>query len=156
MTDSIDSWRDVSYHLRSASAGDLGSIQRLIREVQINPMSLDWRRFTVAVDGNGTVLGCGQLKPHRGGIVELASIAVVPQHRGRGIARSIIEELSGRAPRPLYLTCRASLEPFYRKWGFVGLQTSEMPPYYRRLWKLVSVAHGLGMAPGNLSVMVLK
>jgi N-acetylglutamate synthase-like GNAT family acetyltransferase len=119
-------------------------------------MSLDWRRFTVAVDEKGTVLGCGQLKPHRGDIVELASIAVVPRHRGRGIARTIIERLIAEAPRPVYLTCRSSLESFYRKWGFVPIPPAEMPAYFRRLWRLVEFAGRLGMTPGDLSVMVLK
>jgi N-acetylglutamate synthase-like GNAT family acetyltransferase len=148
--------RDMSYDLRPATAGDSGSIRRLISEVHINPMSLDWRRFVIAVDGAGMLLGCGQLKPHGGGILELASIAVVPKHRGQGIAGSIIEDLIGRARRPLYLTCRAHLQPFYNKWGFVRLEAGEMPPYFRRLWQLVSVAHRLGIAPGDLLVMALK
>ena len=145
----------MRFELRPATAGDLVDIRRLIREVHINPMDLDWRRFVIAVDDAGTLLGCGQLKPHRGGSLELASIAVEPRHRGMGIARRIIESLLAEAPRPLYLTCRSRLEPFYRRWGFVPVQADDMPAYFRRLWRLAGIAGRLGMMPESLSVMVL-
>jgi N-acetylglutamate synthase-like GNAT family acetyltransferase len=145
----------MDFELRRATAKDSGAIRRLIREVHINPTNLDWRRFTVAVGGEGTLLGCGQLKPHREGSVELASIAVVPWRRGMGIARAIIEQLIAGAPRPLYLTCRSSLESFYHQWGFVSVQPAEMPAYFRRLWRLMSLARGLRMTQDSLSVMVL-
>jgi N-acetylglutamate synthase-like GNAT family acetyltransferase len=145
----------MDFELRRATASDSKAIRHLIREVHINPMSLDWRRFMVAVSPDGTLLGCGQVKPHRGGIVELASIAVVAWRRRMGIARAIIEQLIADAPRPLYLTCRSSLQSFYQKWGFVSIQPADMPPYFRRLWRLVSVMHHLRMTPDGLSVMVL-
>jgi len=145
----------MHFQLRPATASDSDAIRRLIREVHINPMGLDWRRFLVAVDGAGSLLGCGQLKPHHDGSLELASIAVEPPQRGMGIARAIIERLIASAPRPLYLTCRSSLESFYRKWGFVPMQPDDMPAYFRRLWRLVAIGGRLGMMPDNLSVMVL-
>jgi N-acetylglutamate synthase-like GNAT family acetyltransferase len=140
--------------LRSATASDSSAIRQLIRKVHINPMGLDWRRFVVAVDDAGMLLGCGQLKPHAA-CLELASIAVKPGQRGKGIARAIIERLIAEASRPLYLTCRSSLQSFYRKWGFVPVQPEEMPAYFRRLWRLVGIAGRLGMTPDGLSVMVL-
>jgi N-acetylglutamate synthase-like GNAT family acetyltransferase len=145
----------MDFDLRPAVASESAAIRQLIREVHINPMSLDWRRFTVAVSSKGMLLGCGQLKPHRGGIVELASIAVEPGHRGLGIARKIIENLVAQAPRPLYLTCRSSLQSFYEKWGFVTMQADEMPAYFGRLWRVAGIARRLGMTSASLSVMVL-
>jgi N-acetylglutamate synthase-like GNAT family acetyltransferase len=102
-------------------------------------MDLDWRRFVVAVDGSGRMLGCGQLKPHGTDVIELASIAVEAEFRNQGIARTIIEHLVDRAPRPLYLTCRSRLGPFYEKWGFRSIERDEMPPYFRRLSRLAGV-----------------
>ena len=93
----------------------------------------------VAKDGSGRLLGCGQLKPHGGGVVELASIAVEPDSRGQGIARAIIEHLLAQPPRPVYLTCRSSLGSFYERWGFQAIILDEMPPYFRRLARLVSL-----------------
>ena len=146
----------TEFVLRPARAQEFSAISRLIKQVRINPTGLDWRRFVVAVDGDGTLLGCGQLKPHRGGIVELASIAVVPAQRQRGIARLIIENLLVLAPRPLYLTCRSRLGPFYMKWGFRSLEFSEMPAYYRRLAKVMSIVGNLFLPDERLLVMVLK
>ena len=142
--------------LRLATAKDFPTISRLIRQVRINPTGLDWHRFVVAVDGEGMLVGCGQLKPHRGGIVELASIAVVPTFRQRGIARLIIEHLLALAPRPVYLTCRSRLGSFYMKWGFRALALAEMPSHYRRLAKVMSIVGNLFMPDERLLVMVLQ
>ena len=146
----------TDFELRPANAADSPAISRLIRQVRINPTGLDWRRFVVAVDADGTLLGCGQLKPHGGGIMELASIAVVPTQRQRGFARLIIERLLVLAPRPLYLTCRSSLGTFYMKWGFRLLEHAEMPAYYRRLTSVMSFVGKLFMPDERLLVMVLK
>ena len=141
--------------LRPAAEKDFPAIQRLIRQVQINPTALDWRRFVVAVDGLGEVSGCGQLKPHGKEIIELASIAVVPSDRSKGVARLIIEHLIAKAPRSLYLTCRSGLQPFYEKWGFRVIGLKEMPPYYRRLSRLGSVMFALAAYSDSLLVMKL-
>ncbi len=118
-------------------------------------MDLDWRRFVVAVDRFGKMRGCGQLKPHGKDVIELASIAVEPDDRGKGIARLIIEYLLAQAPRPLYLTCRSSLGPFYEKWGFHAIESNEMPAYFRRLARLASLMTSLAAFNENLLVMRL-
>jgi N-acetylglutamate synthase-like GNAT family acetyltransferase len=146
----------MDFALRPARAGDYAAIRNLIHQVRINPTGLDWRRFVVAVDDAGQMLGCGQLKPHAGGIVEMASIAVEPGYRQRGIARALMEHLMSRAPRPLYLTCRSSLGPFYEKWGFRRLTTAEMPRYYRRLSRVAAALSGLFMRGEGLLVMRLQ
>ncbi|MCL5612274.1 MAG: GNAT family N-acetyltransferase [Chloroflexi bacterium] len=140
--------------LRPAAEKDFPAIQRLIRQVQINPTALDWRRFVVAVDGLGEVRGCGQLKPHGKEIIELASIAVVPSDRSKGVARLIIEHLIAKAPRSLYLTCRSGLQPFHEKWGFRVIGLDEMPPYYRRLSRFANLM--LGMVERGESMLVMK
>lgn len=146
----------VEFSLRPARLEDAKAIRRLIRRVHINPMGLDWRRFVVAVDESDNMLGCGQLKPHRGGVLELASIAVEHAHRGRGIARALIKHLIAAAPRPLYLTCRFSLGDFYRKWGFEPASLDEMPGYFRRLSRLAALFMRSGRYAETLLVMVLK
>ena len=115
-------------------------IKGLIHEVGINPLGLDWKRFFVAVDEQDRVIATGQIKPHnKGELLELASIAVVEEHRGEGLARAIIEHLLQDSPRPLYLTCRSRLEPFYQKFGFQALSYEEMPRFYQRLSKLAGI-----------------
>jgi len=125
--------------LRSAVKADFPAIRALIRQTGINPTGLDWRRFLVAESPAGAFIGCGQLKPHSDGSLELASIAVVPAWRGQGVARLIIQALMEQAPRPLYLTCRGGLGSLYEKFGFRRLERDEMPPYFRRLSRLAEI-----------------
>ena len=66
----------AEYTLQAALESDFPAIRGLIHETGINPMGLDWRRFTIARSAQGVLVGCGQLKPHGDGTVELASIAV--------------------------------------------------------------------------------
>lgn len=115
------------------------AIKTLIHQTGINPLGLDWRRFVVIVDEQERVLACGQIKPHGDGSRELASLAVEPGSRGRGLARQMIEHLTAGQPPPLYLTCRDELQPLYEKFGFQVLALEEMPPYFRRLARLVNL-----------------
>lgn len=144
------------YEIRPALESEAGQIKDLIHEVGINPTGLDWRRFLVAVDGTGRVIGCGQMKPHGGGILELASIAVPMTHRGQGIARKIIEVLLAENPRPLYLMCIEHNGPMYEKFGFRSIDYDEMPRYFQRLKKLFDVAKTVRRVDEGLLVMKLE
>jgi GNAT superfamily N-acetyltransferase len=131
-----------TYRLQPATAAHQNEIKALVRVGRINPLGLDWRRFVVALDENDIVVGCGQIKPHRDGSWELASIVVAPAWRGQGVARAIIERLLADSPRPLWLTCVAPLTPFYAQFNFRELTTpADMPPYFRwvsRLFRLLT------------------
>ena len=97
--------------LRPATQADAATIRQLIAQVNINPLSLDWRRFILAVDQDGKVIDSGQVKPHADGSSELASIAVLPEWRGVGVARAIIQSMQGQHPGRIPLTCRSGLGP---------------------------------------------
>lgn len=125
--------------LRPATADDAADIKALIHLVRINPTGLDWRRFLVASSANGELAACAQVKPHADGTLELASLAVGPAWRGRGLARRLVEQLLSQSPRPLYLTCRSSLGVFYKKFGFRALASPELTPYFRRIQRLADV-----------------
>ncbi|HSH04359.1 MAG TPA: GNAT family N-acetyltransferase, partial [Anaerolineae bacterium] len=86
--------------LRAGVAADEAEIKGLIKEYGLNPLGLDWRRFLVAVDGAGNFVGCGQLKPHGDGSLELASLAVVRAWREKGVGRLLMEGLMRRGERP--------------------------------------------------------
>jgi N-acetylglutamate synthase-like GNAT family acetyltransferase len=127
--------------LRAAIAADAGAIRSLIFRVGINPRDLDWRRFLVAVDREGKLIACGQVKPHSDGSRELASIAVRPRWRRRGVASNIIRRLMAEAGPPLWLMSRAELAVFYRRYGFVSVEDpGRMPRYFRRVYRLASAA----------------
>jgi N-acetylglutamate synthase-like GNAT family acetyltransferase len=181
-----------SFSLRPATEADFAEIKALIRQVRINPMGLDWRRFTVAVEGlrpeaarpghfkstyvgihgragvegrlaepdgpeiesHANIIACGQLKPVPGGLTELASLAVLPAFRRRGIARALIEHLLAEATPPVYLTCRSRLGSMYEKFGFRALDGAETPAYYRRLQRLAGLL--MELARRNETLLVMK
>ncbi len=145
-----------SYNLRAATARDADSIRQLINEVGINPGGLDWRRFILAVDDQGNLVGCGQIKPHGSDLLELASIAVQPAHRNQGIARSIIMHLLSISTRPIYLMCVSSMGGLYEKFGFKLLENKEMPRYFQKINSLAGLTELLVRSGESLLVMKLE
>ena len=125
------------YTLRRATRADARIIRSLVNQEHLNPMNLDWRHFIVAESAQGQIVGCGQVKTHSDGARELASLVVIPDWRLRGVAKAIIETLLAEYPGDLYLTCRSSLGVFYMRFGFRVVEEASMPPYFRRLSRLV-------------------
>jgi N-acetylglutamate synthase-like GNAT family acetyltransferase len=145
-----------TFILRPARETESDTIKDLIHAVGINPIGLDWKRFIVAVDAQDQIIATGQIKPHGREIHELASIAVVPEYRGQGLARVIIEYLLRDSPRPLYLTCVSSLGSFYEKFGFRAIEYEEMPRYFQRISKLAGLVFVLASRDQRLLVMKLQ
>lgn len=126
--------------LRPAAADDEKKIKALIHEVQINPMNLDWRRFIVAEDG-GEFVGCAQIKPHKDGARELASLAVAPDRQGQGIGTMLVNALLEREQGELYLMCVKENVPYYRRFGFEEVTGRRIPRslrFYERAGRLLS------------------
>jgi amino-acid N-acetyltransferase len=132
------------FTLRPATEKDDKAIRALVKEGRINPTGIKWQRFVVAVSANGEVIGCGQVKPHRDGSCELASLVITAEWRGNGVARAIIENLLTAHSEALYLMCRSGLGAFYRRFGFQPVSESEMPGKPSRF-----LAPGGGVTPGN-------
>ena len=127
------------FKLRPAIEDDVKTIRWLVRIGEINPTGLRWQRFMVAESPEGQVIGCGQVKSHRDGSDELASIVVHPDWRGRGVARAIIEHFLELYKGELYLMCRANLGPMYEKFGFHSLSQEEMPRYFYRIMRMLGL-----------------
>ena len=143
------------YLIRPALEKDFPAIKRLIHDVGINPTGLDWRRCVVAETVSGQFSGCGQIKAHSEGVLELASIAVIPSARKQGLGSLLIRWLMDTAPRPLYLTCRAQMEPFYLKFGFRIVKKADLPKYFRQISELARLMNGLHIIHDKLLVMVV-
>jgi N-acetylglutamate synthase-like GNAT family acetyltransferase len=143
--------------LRPATAADQARIVAHIRAAQINPIALKWQHFVLALDETtGALAGTAQIKTHRDGSRELASVAVSPQWRGQGVARCLIEHLLAQNTGTLFLTCRSSLGPLYAKFGFQAVGESEVTPYFRRLMKVVGVLRPLMRRAGPDTLLVMK
>lgn len=146
----------TTYSLRPARETDSAAIRSLIYSTGINPIGLDWKRFIVAVDARDRVIATGQIKPHGKDVLELASIAVQPEHRGLGLARAVIEHLLKESPRPIYLICVSALGRFYNRFGFVAIPYPEMPRYFQRLSRLAGLVSKLSSRRESLLVMKLQ
>ena len=121
--------------IRAATEADAAAITTLIHEAEINPRDLDWRRFLVA-DGGGDVVACAQVRVHKQGTRELASVAVRQSRRGEGIGRRISEAMIAREPvRPLFLYAEAANVPYWSKFAFVEVGDDDLPPDLRRTIK---------------------
>jgi N-acetylglutamate synthase-like GNAT family acetyltransferase len=140
--------------VRAATATDEPVIRAIVNQAGINPLGLTWPRFLVA-EAQEKIIGIGQIKPHADGSRELASIAVIPAWQGQGIARTVIQRLLAQESGPLYLMCRPSLEPFYARFGFLRIEPETMPPYFRRLSRLVNLAARL-LGGRTAGVIVMK
>jgi N-acetylglutamate synthase-like GNAT family acetyltransferase len=138
--------------IRSATQVDQKTIERIIRDANINPMSLDWHRFLVAEEngdpepcpeqsrrGSRRIIGVGQIKLHDDGSRELASIAVISERRQQGIGSEIIRALLANERGDLYLICRDELESFYARFGFRKIEQKEMTPYFRRIIRVIGI-----------------
>lgn len=122
----------MSYAIRRAVRADQASVTAIVRAAGINPFDLRWPRFQVA-EKDGRIIGVVQVKPHGDDSRELASLAVVPQHRDQGVGSALVGAILASETGPVYLTCADRLEGYYVRFGFRSLEPAEMPPYFRRL-----------------------
>lgn len=125
------------FNIREATRSDQKKIVSMVRSENLNPLNIKWENFIVAETSDREIAAISQLKKHRDGTVELASLVVRQDWRGRGLARKLIEVLVKDQERTIYLMCRSGLGDFYSKFGFVGLSREEMPRYFKRMFDLV-------------------
>jgi len=137
--------------LRDATVKDQPTIRRIVRAANINPTGLDWPRFIVAED-SGAIVGVGQVKPHRDGTRELASIAVIPDRQGQGVGTAIIDELLRREHGTVHLTCRSGLQGYYERFGFKRLDTRDFPPYFARRMPMINTF----LRPFGIRIIVMQ
>jgi amino-acid N-acetyltransferase len=119
----------------------------------LNPLGLHWERFWVAVDPSNQVIGCIQQKQHRDGSRELASLVVSPEWRKQGVAGALILNLLEDQQGDLYLMCRFELGDFYRRFGFAAVLPENMPPYFKRIWRLAAIFEVV--TPGDEKLLVM-
>jgi N-acetylglutamate synthase-like GNAT family acetyltransferase len=123
---------------RRARAADQKTITRIVRESQIYPFGLEWKRFVV-VEENGEIIGVGQVKRHDDGTHELASIAVTPERRRKGIGSEIIRVLLSEENGSVYLMCRDELDSYYSRFGFRRQSIQEMSVHFRRMHRIANL-----------------
>jgi amino-acid N-acetyltransferase len=118
--------------IRPAEADDQPLIVAWVKSEGLDPTTLKWEHFLLALDGD-KVVGIGQVK-ELPGCRELGSLIVAREYRHQGVARQLIGALEAKAGLPLYLMCRSRLEPFYQQFGYEPIVLSEMPAFLRLKW----------------------
>lgn len=131
--------------IREAVAADHKAIRELVLAANLNPVGLDWRRFQVA-DAEGQVVGIGQLKLHKDGTLELASIAVLPEWRKQGIGRALVGALLAGGRAPVYLFCLEHLMDFYVPFGFRAIPARALPRPIRSHYYRIDLINTIGFA----------
>lgn len=124
----------MAVQVRVARAEDLPGIVALLTPVEGDQERLRADQFVVAEDDSGGIVGCGRLKPYRGG-VELASIAIAEEWRGQGVGREIVARLLSGHQSPVYLMCEDNRLEFFRQFGFAALPESQLPAGLRPKWE---------------------
>ena len=125
------------FNIREATRSDQEKIVSMVRSENLNPLNIKWENFIVAESIENEIIAISQLKEHRDGSIELASLVVRSDLRRQGLARRMIEELTNDQESIIYIMCRSSLGDFYSKFGFVNLSREEMPKYFKRMFDLV-------------------
>ena len=125
--------------IRKATIKDIKAIHALLhqygREGQLLPRPLSVlydhvRDFTVYVDNkDGGVLGCCALQFCWDDLAEIRSLAVHPEHVGKGIGSKLVEHALSDAKsfgiqKVFALTYRPS---FFNQFGFQQIDRSELP-----------------------------
>ena len=143
------------FSLRPATAADQPIITAIVRQAGINPRDLEWPRFIVA-EREGEVIGVGQVKPHGDGSRELASIAVRPEFQGQGAGSAICRALIERESGVLHLITISRTEAYYHRFGFRKVGPDEMPPYFRRFFRVVTVLRPVLRRVMGIELIVMK
>jgi amino-acid N-acetyltransferase len=130
----------VKVTVRRARTGDVPSIRRLIDLYSMDRRLLakaivtlyeDVQEFWVASPGeDGQVLGCGALHVMWEDLAEIRTLAVDPDHRGRGVGARIVSELLEQArwlgvKRVFVLTFERD---FFAHFGFMEIDGAPVPP----------------------------
>jgi len=112
-------------HIRPATEADSATIHRMVRAEHLDPTAIKWQNFLVA-EKDGQIVGIGQIRQHAD-CQELGSLVVLLDYRRRGVAAALIEALTARAGRPLYLFCRDRMAPYYEQFGFARIGYWQAP-----------------------------
>lgn len=82
-------------------------LKEMVLNIHFTPNSIKLTKFKQAVIAyeNGKPVGCGAIKEFSPNTIEIKRMYILPEHRGRGIAISILNELEVWAGESGYEKC---------------------------------------------------
>jgi N-acetylglutamate synthase-like GNAT family acetyltransferase len=136
--------------IRAATAAEADAIRRLVRaQPRMNPTGLDWRNFVIAAAPDGRVVGCVQLRPAGPDAVELGSLVVHPEHRGRRLAARLVAAILARTEARVLVVTAAAHARHYAPWGFRRIAARHAPPRVAVNYLIGQSASGLRILQGQ-------
>jgi amino-acid N-acetyltransferase len=133
----------VVERIRRATVGDQAAIGRLVRRARLNPRALDWRAFVIA-EADHQPVGVAQVRRHPDGSRELASLVVLAEDRGRGIAARMIDALLDDETQPVFTLLDRRYAEHFTRWGFQPIPATDLPDSLKRQLRLGQVVTGIG------------
>ena len=153
----------MEIRIRRAVPADQRDIQRMVRRAGLNPVNVRWQNFVVAdvagpapkPDSRRLIIGAGQLRPHRDGSRELASLVVAPDYRRRGVGGAIVRQLLSGQRGAVYLFCESGLESFYARFDFRCVPRQALPPPLARVHRLANLLASAGSALSRREMRII-
>lgn len=116
--------------VRKAGKEDFPPIIELARSLDLDTPGMEGDRFWVAEEEDGRIVGIVGLKKHPD-CLELCALGVEAAHRGRGIAKALVEALMAEARGDVHL---ATIIPgLFEAMGFE--RTKDIPRTFIEKWK---------------------
>ena len=116
-SDSID-WEELSALYRAAPLGEKTAAR--LQKVFANSM------FKCFVYEESRLIAAGRALADGGDSSYICDIAVLPSHQGTGVGKQVVEHLvaASQGHKKILLYAVPGREPFYRKFGFLRMQTA--------------------------------
>jgi amino-acid N-acetyltransferase len=129
--------------VRRARPDDQAVITAMVRRARLNPAGLHWEQFVVG-ERDGRAVGVAQLRRHRDGTVELASLVVEPGAREHGIATQLVDALLASEMAAVYALIDRRFVDHFARWGFRQVGPSELPRSVSRTYVIGRAVTTLG------------
>lgn len=115
-----------------ASLDDEEQIKSILKNLKGDRDNFNLKRFVVAKYGE-LVVGCIRVKVFDGGILELSSLAVLPEYQNKGIGSKLVKNfLQFEQSRPIFLLTSLDKESFYKKFGFIIKESQKLPEIFKK------------------------
>jgi N-acetylglutamate synthase-like GNAT family acetyltransferase len=134
---------DVLERVRPAMRDDQAVIARMVHQAGLNPRSLDWHAFVIA-EVDDEPVGVAQVRRHSDGSRELASLVVMAEHRGRGIAGRMIDALLSETTDPVFTLLDRRYAGHFTRWDFQPIAAADLPRSMRRQLRIGQLVTGIG------------
>ena len=106
---------ETDVHIRPATEKDMTMVRHLAEAYALDTEYLEAEQFLIAEE-KGQLVGFSRLKPYPDA-VELRCLGIIPERRGSGIARQLVERLLAQVEGEVYVT--TDLPELAQRFGFV-------------------------------------